>query len=141
MRFVVYSRLQAIRMDLREPHAVISIHDPGSEPPAIPESAFLRGVLRLSFHDLDRAGGREDAVLFTPGHAHEILDFLGRVRGEVEALVVHCEAGISRSAGVAAALSRALFDADRFFFEHYVPNPLVYATLLRVWGERALSGR
>jgi predicted protein tyrosine phosphatase len=134
MKFVVLSRLQALKLDLSEPHAVISIREPGSDAPAIPENGSCRGVLRLSFHDVDRPEPAKE-ILFTLEHANEICDFVSRVREEITTLVVHCEAGISRSAGVAAALSKAWLDNDRFFFECYMPNRLVYSTLLRALTE------
>jgi len=134
VKFVVYSRLQILRLDLQESHAVISIREPGSDMPAIPRNELCRGILSLSFHDLHRPE-RPDVILFTAEHAREIFDFFTAVRPELETLVIHCEAGISRSAAVAAALSRATIGADSFFFEHYAPNPLVYSTLLAVWRE------
>jgi predicted protein tyrosine phosphatase len=135
MRFVVLSRLQALNLDLQEPHGVISIREPGSDMPAIPSNDFCRGILRLSFHDRDRPDPPE-SELFTADHARDIVRFVEDIRGAVDALVVHCEAGVSRSAAVAAALSQALYGEDRFFFDHYMPNRLVYSTLLRVWQER-----
>ncbi|MGH7857977.1 MAG: hypothetical protein ACREQY_11670 [Candidatus Binatia bacterium] len=135
MRFIVLSRLQALSLDLRERHAVISIREPGSDMPQIPSNDFCRGILRLSFHDRDRLDTPE-TELFTAEHARRILGFVDGIHGTIDALVVHCEAGISRSAAVAAALSRALFGEDRFFFDHYAPNRLVYATLLRACEER-----
>lgn len=138
IRFLVLGRLEVMRLDLSEPHAVISIREPGSDLPLIAENDLCRGVLRLSFHDLDQPKGPE-SELFTPVHAREILAFVDLVRRDIEALVIHCEAGISRSAGVAAALSRAFFGEDRYFFDHYIPNRLVYSTLLRVWHETQLA--
>jgi predicted protein tyrosine phosphatase len=129
IRFLVLSRLQAMKLDLVEPHAVISICEPGAEKAMIPEGGSCRGILRLSFHDVDRPE-RAGAILFDAAHAWEILRFVESVRKDIRTLVVHCEAGVSRSAGVAAALSRALFGEDRFFFDHYMPNRLVYSTLL-----------
>jgi predicted protein tyrosine phosphatase len=136
MRFLVYSRLQAERLDLREPHAVISIREPGSRMPVIPENEFCRGVLRLSFHDLLRVVDSTDEP-FTAEHAEQILEFVDRVAGDGVTLVVHCEAGISRSAGVAAALSRSFLGADASFFENYIPNSLIYGMLLEAWRSRA----
>ncbi|HVH42669.1 MAG TPA: hypothetical protein VM925_10005 [Labilithrix sp.] len=49
----------------------------------------------------------------------------------VERIVIHCDAGISRSAAVAAALSRALRGDDtEFFTGKYKPNMRVYRLLL-----------
>jgi predicted protein tyrosine phosphatase len=133
MRFLVLGRLEVMFLDRPEPHAVISIREPGSDQPAIPRNEHCRGILRLSFHDVDREA--DGKLLFTAADAREILAFVTRVRPEIETLVVHCEAGISRSAGVAAALAKVYDGSDGFFFEHYIPNRLVYSTLLRAWQE------
>ncbi len=131
MRFLVLGRLEAMFLDRSDPHAVISIREPGSDEPRIPENEHCRGILRLCFHDVDRDA--EGKRLFTAGEAHQILAFVERVRPEIETLVIHCEAGISRSAGVAAALAKVYEGNDGFFFEHYIPNRLVYSTLLRAF--------
>jgi hypothetical protein len=41
-------------------------------------------------------------------------------------LICHCEAGVSRSAAIAAAGSKYFNGDDSFFFEHYYPNEYVY---------------
>lgn len=45
-------------------------------------------------------------------------------------MVLHCDAGMSRSPGVAAALSKVLVGDDSQFFKRYRPNMRVYRTLL-----------
>ena len=46
--------------------------------------------------------------------------------------VVHCDAGISRSAAVCAAIRRYLGFEDMSIFDNYMynPNPLVYYTMM-----------
>ena len=53
---------------------------------------------------------------------------------EPEAVIVHCEAGISRSAATAAALAKHYNGDDRVFWmmPQYNPNKLVYRVLLDV---------
>jgi protein-tyrosine phosphatase len=48
-------------------------------------------------------------------------------------IVLHCNAGLSRSPGVAAALSNVLCGNDQSFFERYRPNRRVYTLLLDVF--------
>lgn len=78
---------------------VISIRSPGGEPVTIHQD--VHDILRLYFADsvpkLNRTG------LFSAVHAKEIITFLNKYH-EIEKpfhLLVHCEAGISRSAAVA----------------------------------------
>ena len=54
-------------------------------------------------------------------------------RAKVERSIVHCDAGKSRSPGVAAALARVLDGDDASYFGgRYTPNARVYRTLLEV---------
>ena len=44
---------------------------------------------------------------------------------------MHCEAGISRSAGAVAALSKVINGDDSYFFKMFLPNRLVYRLILQ----------
>ena len=91
--------------------AVISIRDPGSELVDLQPGWF--DVLSMVFHDINRdqlkhvsahlrADMEKNYAMMTPRHAEEIVRFVDRlVRQGVEGFLVHCEAGISRSAAVA----------------------------------------
>jgi predicted protein tyrosine phosphatase len=49
----------------------------------------------------------------------------------VDVVIVHCGAGVSRSAGLAAALAKWYNGSDLEFFKPpYAPNMLVYRTML-----------
>ncbi len=136
MRFHVYSIEQMNGLALWHPpktfsHAIISVTDPdhtehGNPVLKLPIGPQTKGVLRLKF--VDRAHGPD---IFTPDMANEIVDFVGGVAPEVEAILVHCHAGLSRSHAIAAALTRGLYGKDDLFhFQQGNPNPLVYAMIL-----------
>lgn len=113
---------------------IISITDPKSEDVQINQPEYQ--ILRLKFHDLEKnyPGDFPHIVLFTEDMAKQIRDFiLNSIYSIPKDLIVaiHCEAGISRSAGCAAALSRHFNGDDSMFFSGgYLPNRLVYKTLL-----------
>lgn len=89
------------------------------------------GLLQLAFADITVP--TPGYILFHDSHAHDILDFAGEVWGRASVLIVHCDAGISRSSAVAAALSRLRLATDGEFFDPpYDPNPFVYRTLREV---------
>ena len=92
------------------------------------ESPYLRGLLRLSFHD--RAEGDADAVLFREDQAQQILDFVAQHYPAVTTIVTQCEKSNSRSAAIASALSRIIQQEDEFSRRRFMPNRRVYATLL-----------
>jgi hypothetical protein len=71
--------------------------------------------------------------IFKPRHAQQILDFFTKGQREgIDLCICQCDAGISRSAGVAAALSYILTQDDAWVFKdpRYMPNRLVYRTIL-----------
>lgn len=114
--------------------AIISITDPHLRPATIPKLPGLRAVLRLTFWDV---ADPNQADVFTHEMADQILDFVNAHRDEVDAFVVHCEAGISRSAGVAEALSEALgFLVTHENGSEVSPNGLVFQTLTTAAGRR-----
>ena len=64
--------------------------------------------------------------------AKQILNAVEKYKDSVEEIIVHCDAGFSRSPAVAAALSLWLNGDDSEFFDrnHYCPNTWVYRKLL-----------
>lgn len=67
-----------------------------------------------------------------------VLDFVTHYWDRIDTLLVHCDAGISRSSAVAAAISRLKFrDEGEFLDEPFDPNPLVYRILREVATGRA----
>jgi len=78
------------------------------------------------------------AGLFSHEQAVQIVDFVVRVKDRVNGFLIHCEAGVSRSAAVAAAIELMLNgSSDRIFNDHrYSPNLYVYTKLIEVWQNR-----
>ena len=86
-------------------------------------------------------------TLFNPERAVQVLDFVrphvdqkralrasGLGHTAVRAIIVHCDAGWSRSPAVAAALTKTLLGQDdTHWFKAKSPNMLVYRTLLTVY--------
>jgi predicted protein tyrosine phosphatase len=126
------------------PHILISICDPCDVHPPLPQIKARVGTLQLKFHDfngtkcisirkdnyVDKSG---KMVAFSRAHAKKILSFVKKHTLEIGLIVCQCDGGISRSAGVAAALSKCFNQDDSFFFKCYLPNSLVYSTILKEW--------
>jgi predicted protein tyrosine phosphatase len=130
MQVLVYSRGAIERVPPQEvPHVVISITSAPGDVARIPASPLTRAILRLSFADADVA---HDAslVLFDGRRAREVAAFVRAHREHVALIVVHCDAGLSRSPAVAAAITKWLGEDDSPWFARYRPNMLVYRTLL-----------
>jgi predicted protein tyrosine phosphatase len=143
----VYSRQdieQGILMELQETKkgirlACISITDPGGRPAKIwaHRQDDLK-IRRLMFHDVNpdiEARTEGHYLAMTTDHALKVVDFLNECRGKVDLLAVHCEAGISRSAGVAAACAKILgLDYEVFFQRPYQANLHCYELVLSAAG-------
>lgn len=84
--------------------ALISITTPGERPPRLPH--FLEW-LSLEFNDVD--DNQEPWVAFGDGHAEAVLEFIARIHAQEKGwrCIVHCKAGISRSASVAIYVAEA----------------------------------
>lgn len=136
MDFLVLGRAEAMRIAPDTPHIFISISTPLQKEAVLVECPHRVEVLRLQFHDFEEpqpelaAVSGEEVRLISDDQARSIVEFVDRHRENVRLIVCQCDAGMSRSAGVAAALSRWLQGEDEAFFRHYLPNRLVYSTVL-----------
>lgn len=87
----------------------ISIRSPGNMRARL--SPGFRAILRLWFHDLAGIDPPYPAraVPFTPRDAEEVARFVRQHKDRARRIVVHCEAGISRSVAIALAISTTLY--------------------------------
>ena len=146
MNISVMSRSEAIRY-CHQPHmaktVMISISDPNLEYPSRPFISEKNGIvslLRLCFSDADRPGedvygiNVKESELMTETDALKIKRVLD-VHANTN-VIVHCDAGISRSSGVAAGIMKALTGDDAQIFSNpkYRPNMRCYRmTLQALW--------
>ena len=117
-----------------ERSVVISITSYGSSDAIIIPNKVngIIDVLHLHFNDTDSRdiadGGIDESI------AMEIKRFLEKYANnpEIDLIIVHCEAGQSRSAGVAGAILKKYTNDDMQIFgdKRYSPNMLVYRTVL-----------
>ena len=86
------------------PEAVaISVRSPRSHAAALPDG--FGNVLRLSFDDVEEP--RPNCEVLSDGDAERIARFLVFNRN-AKKLLIHCEAGVSRSAGIKLGIMDAL---------------------------------
>jgi predicted protein tyrosine phosphatase len=128
MKFLVLGRADIMTRTLDVPYIVVSVTDCEAPKAKIAESPQCLDILRLKFHDADVP--QSDWVLISEQDARNIVAFIRQHLNTVQAVVCQCEAGMSRSAGIAAALSRWLQDDDTVFFQRYLPNRYVYRRVL-----------
>lgn len=110
---------------------IISITTPGDVPNTFADKSNIIGILRLSFHDIrmrDRKG-----IQMTEEDAEKIAEFVHKCEDKkVDEIWVHCDAGVSRSAGVGAAILKYLTGNDDRIFNspRYMPNTVCYRLTL-----------
>ena len=138
IKFAVLSREKVANFDYEKPYILISIVAPGDEECYLMYSDTRLNVLRMKFHDINNKDKEyfseiSSMVFFTKEHAREIIDFVNKYIDRIDLIAVNCDGGISRSAGVVAGLSKCLTGEDSEFFKHYMPNSLVYSTIINEW--------
>lgn len=116
--------------------ASISICDVNSTIPLLSNIRDDNGIVKsiiLNFNDTDKL----DSQCITDEDATKIVSFVHEVEKEdIDFIIVNCEAGISRSSGVAAAISKYLINDDnQFFGNRYVPNIACYRKVLNKFFE------
>ena len=97
------------------------------------EANGIRAVLRLKFDDVERDYKNEHCI--TKEDAESIVKFVNKNKNKVDKFIVHCEAGVSRSAGVGAAIMKALNGDDWDVFKNPLkcPNMKCYRTVLNAF--------
>lgn len=115
--------------------ALISITDPGSKLTEHPFHIFDY-KLSLSFYDLEKDYiDKDNNIVYNVISDDDVEKIFHFVSGnKFDVLVVQCEAGISRSAAVAAAVSKYFGLDNKWIFTKFVPNMYVYNKLLNRFG-------
>lgn len=137
MKFSVMSRQNARKFsfgNIPEKTIIVSITDVQSDFNHFKRQANLIGVCDVKFDDVER--GEENCI--TKQDAQKILAFVNRYKDVVEHIIVHCEAGVSRSAGVCAALMHILTGNDMAIFDNprFTPNMTCYRMVMNEYYEK-----
>ena len=99
-------------------YAVISIQDTSGFGIEFRESSYCKGVLTLYFDDIEEpCSGYQ---LINAAQAEQIIQFI-KNHQDIDTLLIHCYAGVSRSRAVGVFASELLgipFSTDRAFNEY-----------------------
>ena len=131
MNFQVMNKRDAVKYSCRthtERSAIISIVNLFDSPVNFSHQANIKYILNLSFDDVEDG---DKSISWEDGQ--KIRNFVNKcIRSNIELLIVHCEGGVSRSAGVCAAIMKAVTgdDMDIFSDPHFCPNMTCYRTVL-----------
>jgi predicted protein tyrosine phosphatase len=131
MKFEVLSRQKAKKMSYNQnidDCIIISITDIDKDINQFAPNPHIKNICRVQFDDVEidepRHIDRKDA--------EKILEFVNQYINKVDKIIVHCEAGVSRSAGVCAALMQIINGDDMDIFDNpkFCPNMTCYRTVL-----------
>lgn len=88
-------------------------------------------VLKLWFDDVcgPESYNDMDCLEFSEDDAKQIVEFVKSFPTTVDTIIVHCAAGISRSAAVGVVLSQVFENSELFKLHSISPNPLVMKLL------------
>lgn len=142
MNIIVLSKAEAKDFWLYEPWAAISIAPHLGTHPQIPTDNRV-GLFRATFGDVEKDTDprwfHKFGYPITPQDAEQIWWFIQDRVSRIKTLMVHCEAGVSRSPAVAAAVCKEYgLDGEKYFHSPYCINKTVYETML---ASPARSGR
>ena len=89
-------------------------------------------VAYVQFDDIDSSETVNGETPMSESDAKTIVDAFMKYKDRVEQIIVHCDAGYSRSPAVAAALAKALGMSDEVYFSsgQYCPNRHVYRMMM-----------
>ena len=133
MNIMIFSKEEAqeAARKLQEPFIVISIADPGAPQCTFDDAPHLTDILYLEFWDSDRTKGISKA------QAKRIRKFVEYhlYITSIKHIIVHCMAGVSRSAGIGAALMLIFCENDLPVFSNgrYRPNMKCYRAILEAF--------
>lgn len=147
MEFLILNRGQVLTIakDIVEPHVVLSVREPNKPQAAYPDNDSRIAVRRFVFTDEDcEATAQRNGqthLLMTDEQAEHLLKFVKDFDQHITLIVCQCDGGLSRSAGMAAALS-VIYNgpgSDSHIFTRKIPNRYVYRKILeahaRLYGE------
>jgi len=120
---------------------VISIYTPGDRPIQFREADLrisnIDFIFSVCFNDSELGEEKSYGEPISKKQAHDIVNFVKLHKNQVDQIIVHCDAGVSRSAGVCAAIAKALDNDDSYFFQSafYCPNMTCYRRVLNAFIE------
>lgn len=110
-------------------HIIISVACPGSEVNFKKDlNPYCLDILKINFDDCDNSNS--ELIEMKIEDANNIWEFIKKYENKIEGIIVHCLAGMSRSAAIAAAISEKYNGHDSNIFKTHTPNMHVYRMMI-----------
>ena len=137
----VHSKASIQEVNIDKPFVVISIVSTDDNW-LCPMLKNCLATLHMKFDDVDYSVGKYRPI--DSLQAFNLVNFIKVYRHRVDTILIHCEAGISRSSAAAAAIATWLNgpqDSNRFFIGigpngRFCPNSKVFSTLFREFSKQ-----
>ena len=130
------SKSESFRPDTTERWAAISIFTPGDSPAEL--VGFVK-VIHLCFDDV--CSSMPNTTRFTPQMAEQTWAFVDEILdADIPNLLVHCDAGMSRSPGMAIAIDEIVNGSTTRAAQHPYYNSLVYRSMVNEKNKGKVSG-
>jgi len=134
MKIHIYDRASIESLEPYEnSHIIISITTPDDEEADIKIGNSCKGICRFVFSDMCTLYPDENLRPFSEEDANKAWKFILQHSKDIDLIIVHCDAGISRSPGMGAAIAKVFNGSDDFFFKRFNPNMLVYRLMLSAY--------
>ncbi len=132
MKVSIYSRSEMERLiekGIPSNTAIVSFSDPEDDPVEFPKGT---DVLNIVFYDVRPHSVTREQIQSLLPEAKQIAEYLFQKKNEGKDIICQCDYGISRSAGLAAAiLQRWGKNGIEVFADYrYSPNQIVYHKVL-----------
>lgn len=136
IKVIILSRLEAIEYMSEnlngQKTAVVSISTPGDKSPVFKNKDMIDAIY-LKFYDIEAKYG--DIYPARHKDVKNVKEFIDKNKDLVNCILVHCDAGVSRSSAMAAAICDYLeIEHDIFFDGYHVPNSHVYRLMCQEFG-------
>ena len=133
MKMMVMSRSDARRYSFKDipKTIIISIASIDENRNKFADNDNIVDILYLFFDDVEK----NEPNHITVDDANKIIAFINKYKDSDVELIVHCGAGVSRSAGVCAAIMKIVNDNDFPIFDNprFCPNMTCYRTILETY--------
>jgi len=113
-------------LDIKKYNVMVRITNPGEDFISLTNEEMYRDILELHFYDFVEE--QNNLTIINDNHLDAILEFFNKNKN-CDNMVIHCDMGISRSAGV--AVGWFIFNNDRasiykiYHGSKHIPNRLV----------------
>jgi predicted protein tyrosine phosphatase len=139
-KIIVMSKDEAIKHSYHkniDDCIMISIQDTSQNNVKFNRNPKINAILRLFFSDIEYE--IESGIMMSKNDAKTLKDFIDLWKEKVGTIIIHCQAGISRSAGVAASIEKYLngemMELEDIWNNHkYSPNGCCYKICCKAFG-------